>query len=720
MIREIALVVGCSFVSLGVEAVYCQEQVGGFTLAVDATAGEQREQIERNQVEPGVTVYGNPNRFSEVGRVNSFDSAPDGKTLAFAGRQISMFDLTKNKVVAEMGKTDGEFFASVNYSPDGRYILAHAIEGDKIVILVFDAIDLKLLNTIDPDMTVQMARSTPNPFALRVSANSRFVACRTGQSVVRVVSLNEGKQVFESTELGYVSTFEFSSKEHRLLLGCGGRCAMVDLETGALVPADELPFVGNMMDSVVVSYSRQRFAVARQQSGQIMLFNSVSGDRVGIIPAAFSCRKMVFSDDGALLAVAASRATPSSVKSEIVVFDVRHRKKLIGFGVAGNAISRIRFGAKDRTLLFQRHGDPIVNQIDLPDGSLNDASLVDQTPVNGLALTSDRSFLFTCSPSCMTWTKLDTGESLRWPQESDFQLVKFFPDRAELFLATQSPDQLSPIQRVDAKSGKVLKNYSVRRATKRGGVLTQLNSLFRNGRPDFLATHGRAIPFATNVDASGDKIHTLVFSSDLVHQPESGNEYDVLLSSRYICLDAETGKWARSRKLSLEEYGLDIEQPVVGAVSSDGQNAALAQQGHLVVVDLETGDRVFHTALANQIHCENLFFSPRSQFLAGVFEGEVRVWEIDSGKTVKAVESGPDSLVAWSHDGSRIAVSGVGHDRDLVVFETANWERVFKRNKTVAGRHSLALSRDGQMILIGLDDCRVEVWELKAIKSVRK
>jgi WD40 repeat protein len=49
---------------------------------------------------------------------------------------------------------------------------------------------------------------------------------------------------------------------------------------------------------------------------------------------------------------------------------------------------------------------------------------------------------------------------------------------------------------------------------------------------------------------------------------------------------------------------------------------------------------------------------------------------------------------------------------DVTVYDTNSWKKIVNRKQTQADRSCVVLSDDGQQLLIGLADCRVELWDL--------
>src|SRR5262249_47565512 len=71
--------------------------------------------------------------------------APDNKTLATAGRAVTLWDLTDDKVEVELPRKDGDFALSVRFSPDGKR-LAVGLRGQQLEI--WDVAEKKLLHQL--------------------------------------------------------------------------------------------------------------------------------------------------------------------------------------------------------------------------------------------------------------------------------------------------------------------------------------------------------------------------------------------------------------------------------------------------------------------------------------------------------------------------------------------------------------------------------------------
>jgi hypothetical protein len=134
-----------------------------------------------------------------------------------------------------------------------------------------------------------------------------------------------------------------------------------------------------------------------------------------------------------------------------------------------------------------------------------------------------------------------------------------------------------------------------------------------------------------------------------------------------------------------------------GAISSHGNLLALGSEGEVVIWDLQTGCEV--RRMEHGAWVSGVSFSPDGRFLAsGGGDGVVRVWDIESGREVRRMEHGAwVESVSFSPDGRFLASGGrdgvvrvweVGSGREVRRMEHGAWvvnEREFQSGRTVFG-----------------------------------
>lgn len=164
------------------------------------------------------------------------------------------------------------------------------------------------------------------------------------------------------------------------------------------------------------------------------------------------------------------------------------------------------------------------------------------------------------------------------------------------------------------------------------------------------------------------------------------------------------------------------------AVSPDSRLLATAdaKNPNIFVYDLATGRETKHFALATQGNVLQLAFSPDSHVLAAAGSprrnggiGIAKVWDIDSGRLVRSLESPKTVLwsVAISPDGRSVAT---GDSFGSLVL----WELASGRLRHAFVGHqgnivSLAFSADGRTLAASSVDAPVFVWDVAGILEPR-
>jgi WD40 repeat protein/tetratricopeptide (TPR) repeat protein len=149
------------------------------------------------------------------------------------------------------------------------------------------------------------------------------------------------------------------------------------------------------------------------------------------------------------------------------------------------------------------------------------------------------------------------------------------------------------------------------------------------------------------------------------------------------------------------------------AFSPDGQTlAAACDDGKVRFWGPATG-RAGRVLAGHQEKPRALAFSPDGRRLVTVSAGlagggELKVWDVQTGKEVFAVEDAGGNAVAWSPDGALLAVAGV--TRTVRLFDAARG----KLRHTLAGHadavHDVAFSPDGRVLASAGADRTVRLW----------
>lgn len=139
------------------------------------------------------------------------------------------------------------------------------------------------------------------------------------------------------------------------------------------------------------------------------------------------------------------------------------------------------------------------------------------------------------------------------------------------------------------------------------------------------------------------------------------------------------------------------------ALSPDGSKLAVAGH-HEVLIHKGDGSEIVGRWLGDSPRIESLQFSRDGQWLAACGGspsefGEIQVWEVSSGRLVRSIRAGNDTLlgVAWSDDAKRLAVGGA--DRLVRAFEAETGKQIMQCDNHIDWVFGTAFVRDGSKLI---------------------
>lgn len=283
--------------------------------------------------------------------------------------------------------------------------------------------------------------------------------------------------------------------------------------------------------------------------------------------------------------------------------------------------------------------------------------------------------------------------------------------------------QASSLTNYDFPSGKKNRDYSIKSARKR--TVSLLKSFMLRGSTN--SVRKQTYPLGFSVSGSGTEVNLLAMELLMVNSGDwmTGFDYDQTFSLQFAKLNFEDGSTLQTRRFPTAQFGArDNRWIQIGAISPNGDWIAVANGPRVTVADTETGDTLFEIEVEDagqplgQI--SSILFSPDNKSLiTNSFPRHVHVWDADTGALIRKLElekSVGRVLSCFSRRGERLVVCGESKESEVKVYDTESWKEVLQRDKSQHNRQSIAISDDGQFLLLGLSDCRLEIWELAKLK----
>ena len=614
------------------------------------TAAEQvQPEVELKQViEPGMFVIGKSHRFAEVGDCDSFSLSPDGKTLACSGSPIKLFDLGENKIRETVGE-EGESYRGVEFSDDGRFLVAHTYVNGNSVIRVWNAIDLGLVTSFFANEGVASDAASRSFYIqqFQVSPENNYIAASDYQTLV-VRDLKTGELVHEVNDLGWaVQSIRFSPNDDQLIFPKSGGVQVIDLETGDSLSNSESKVAGALATVLDINTSQKIVATANGGSIRITEMDGNNRNRVLTLPAATYAQSLKFSDDGKWIAASVWQSVDGVYQIGIAILDVdsgkliKHIKKT---GVAGQTLGQMQFATNNRFLFYIGPGLHGINEINLISKESDSDSKFPRSPAIATAIHPDHQSFAACTSA---------GEVNRFDFNSGEILATFsFPNPRNLVLSRDGTELLitsnygqQGVRLFDYQSGKLKKKYDLKSST---SVISKLKNFMTSGSLNSIQAHSYPISVARSAD--GKKTNAVVM--ELIYSPIGGaitGEFDQRNSIQFIQLDSESGRRVGRRRFLPQQFGLtEYEWAHLGAVSHDGSRFAVGTSDKLVVVDTISAETLYE--VTGQAHGQivSTEFSPDDRFLITVMPTIVVVrrgkdWR-DSGR------AGPGKTTRNSYD----------------------------------------------------------------------
>jgi WD40 repeat protein/serine/threonine protein kinase len=203
---------------------------------------------------------------------------------------------------------------------------------------------------------------------------------------------------------------------------------------------------------------------------------------------------------------------------------------------------------------------------------------------------------------------------------------------------------------------------------------------------------------------------TVAFSPDGTRLASGGSDQTVRV------WDAATGQ-------ELRTFRGHNDAVTTLAFSPDGTRLASGGRDQTVKVWDVTGDQELRTLRGKLEVVTRFAFSPDGKALAAGSYTAVTVWDVASGRVVRALPGGAN-CVAFSPDG-RLLATGGSHDRTIKLWDAANGQELrtlqgpIQAVRSDVQPNTLAFSPDGTLLASGSHNGAVKLWDVAGGKELR-
>ena len=254
---------------------------------------------------------------------------------------------------------------------------------------------------------------------------------------------------------------------------------------------------------------------------------------------------------------------------------------------------------------------------------------------------------------------------------------------------------------------------------------TKVSSRGFDGRPGALSPDGRLI--AVGLSGQGvalwDALELRPVGSPL--RATGGEVKGLAFSPNGRTLAAVTTGETYTRTLSLWDVrgrsriwkALVTDNAI--AFAPDGSTVAAVTAGGLVRFDVATGATRGEIPVSGT---ENFRFSGDGKLIAAArgWLGGADVWDVETGKSVRSVDAAgqtsSDFAVAWSSDGSMLALGGYGTPRTVVrIVDVRTGTLLRELDLGGTGASGLEFSQDGKLLVVqGLAENVASLWDVSS------
>ncbi len=659
------------------------------------SAGSKERQSDgwKTDIESGVSIIGKVPEFAEVGPTQSFAVSPDGETLAFATNAgVKLWSLKKKKIIKslETGSSYG-----VQFSPDGRY-LAGFFYGEGAKLKVWDAVDWSELAALDLSDKNQPT-SFPQGFAF--FPNGKQIALFLNNKIA-IWDIDSQQKTKEFNKTGYIRKIAFLNDGAQIVLPGGN---VIDTESGG--KSATIPELKRFNQAIT---SRGNHLAAAGWGQGVMLYDAdkKEGCKLGPETDNKNFINVEFSDDGKYVAAATYGYYDPSGKqnneSQLIVWDVESRQEVQAIKLGTIYLQQFKFSADSRLVFYLRNGEFGVSKFEFLEKSTDsDVPSGLNGPVEALGFSpNEKSIVLGSAAGELVVFNAKTGvpeKRIENISGRPARFIGFSKDGKRFFSAADyqllflfdAEDDYKKIESLDIG------------ITSKPSWIQQLAGMMGG------TSQGRTVMMIADVRISDDDKKLLAIAV----APQT----QLRLSS----WSAKSGKSLIRKNLNYSRYRLANGPSAATwrpsypeSVSPDGTLFVVTRPDMVLVVDVESGDVVHELECTDPL--DDCIFSPDSKQLFGISSSRFQVWDLTSTEMVHSTELAEIRRAVLSRDGKRLAILH-GKSNSIKIYATDTWEEVMSRDSKEKLNSRLAFSDNGDRLALGLEDGRVEIWDLNEL-----
>ena len=432
-----------------------------------------------------------------------------------------------------------------------------------------------------------------------------------------------------------------------------------------------------------------------------------------------------FSTDGKILAAISHAWDASTSRSNwtAVVWDTKTKKLIRKIPLGSSSQMRtLRLSVDGKQIFVQQSGRPGIKtysidedtEIKEPDYFVSHATSIDIHPTG--------EFFAAATYGGISIVNMNTGEiEKKVGDQGPSRSISLSPNGEFLLVNTQNTWP-SRIEKIKIADGEVVKSVDI--ASQYPMVESGTSPL---DKLDVVELFKKALGASddTKEDVK-EPTQPQVFNPPLAHQVNfaSDGKIQALVtgpapnSVAYCRWNPETAIAELRKPLDLtsarekepNSLVFTIPHAMQSAISPDGRFVVVAEQAHSFLYDTETGQQIIDIPGAGW----GSTFSPDSRFLVIPTGRKIQVWDTEILEKVAELPGHFGSIVFCNKRNTMFIVPQT-KKAPVTAYDIETWAPVWEHNSELSNRTSASISKDGNWLVFGMQDCRIQVWDLNRL-----